>query len=97
MSSEKHWYLISYDIRDQKRWSKVYKKVKGQGERVQFSVFRANMSRTELENFRFELDKIMKDEDDLLIIRLCQGCAKRVLDTRGADKWKTAPPKFEIF
>jgi hypothetical protein len=34
--SEKRWYLISYDIRDQKRWRQTYKQLKGCGERIHY-------------------------------------------------------------
>lgn len=48
MGAEKHWYLVCYDIRDQKRWRLVYKKLKGCGNRLQYSIFRLNLSKTQM-------------------------------------------------
>lgn len=96
MGAEQHWHLVSYDIRDDRRWRRVYKILNGRGERIQYSVFRVRMSRTQLEELRWELGKILTEEDDLMIVRLCQGCAQRVTDSRGEEAWKKAPPRFEI-
>ena len=97
MGAEKHWYLVCYDIRDQKRWRQVYKKLKGCGERLQYSIFRLNLSRTQMESLRREVENILTDEDDLMIARLCQSCATRVCDSRPEIDWTKQPPKFEIF
>jgi CRISPR-associated protein Cas2 len=96
MAAEKHWYLFSYDIRDQKRWAKVYKKLCGTGDHLQLSVFRVHLSRAQLERLRWEVEGILTEEDDLLIVRLCEGCAKRVVDTRAPDQWKKPKDPFEI-
>ena len=97
MGAEKYWYLVCYDIRDQKRWRKVYKKLKGCGERLQYSIFRLHLSRTQMESLRREVEGVLTDEDDLMIARLCQSCAHRICDSRSEIDWKNAPPKFEIF
>lgn len=98
MGAEKHWYLFCYDIRDPKRWRQVYKKLKGRGNRLQYSIFRLNLGKTQMESVRWEIDKILDEEDDLMIIRLCQGCAHRVIDSREQEhSWKKPLPKFEIF
>lgn len=96
MDHSKHWYLVSYDLRDPKRWRKVYERVKGNAERVQYSVFKMYISQTQLERFRLDMAKLMDDEDDLLIIRLCSGCAKRVIDTSTDKSWDETRPPFEI-
>jgi len=96
MGMEKHWHLVCYDVRCPKRWAKVYKKLKGRGEHLQYSIFRVNMTKTQLEALRFDLKKAMAEEDDLLIIRLCDSCAMRVIDSRGEEKWKEPIPPFEI-
>jgi len=54
------------------------------------------MTRTQLEELRWELGKVMAEEDDLMIVRLCPGCAQRVIDSRGEHPWKNTPPTFEI-
>ncbi len=97
MSDDRHWHLVCYDIRDHKRWYRAYKVLKGRGERLQYSIFRVQMNKTQLEALRWELSKILDEEDDLMIARLCPGCAQRIIDSRGVEKWKEPPPRFEVF
>jgi CRISPR-associated protein Cas2 len=40
----KNLYLISYDVRDQKRWRKVFRIAKGYGTQLQYSVFYCYLS-----------------------------------------------------
>lgn len=94
--SNRHWYLLSYDVRDAKRLRATYKILRGSGERVQYSLFRCHLTRTELEALRWELEKVLEDEDDLLVIHLCPHCAGGV-EVRGQkDKWDEPPPRFRI-
>ena len=97
MGAEKHWHLVCCDIRDQRRWAKVYKTLKGTGDHLQLSIFRVHLSKDQLEKLRLDLDKVMDDEDSLMIARLCDSCAKRVIDSRGESIWKEPVPGFEIF
>jgi CRISPR-associated protein Cas2 len=93
---ERRWYLVSYDVRDPKRWRKVYERVRGNAERVQFSVFRMYCTKTDLEQLRFDLAKLMESEDDLLVIHLCPGCARRVVDTSTKTSWDEERKRIEI-
>src|SRR5690606_2499180 len=42
---DEHLYLVTYDIRDDKRWRRVFKTMKGFGEWLQLSVFQCRLSR----------------------------------------------------
>jgi CRISPR-associated protein Cas2 len=97
MGEDRHWHLVCYDIRDTKRWAKAFKLLKGRGEHLQYSIFRVRANKTQLEALRWELGSILTEEDDLMIARLCPGCAQRVLDSRGVEQWKKPPASFEIF
>jgi CRISPR-associated protein Cas2 len=97
MSDYSHWHLVCYDIRDPKRWRLAFKLLKGRGEHLQYSIFRVRTNKTGLENLRWELSKILKEEDDLMIARLCPSCAQRIVDSRTEVNWKKPPEKFEIF
>jgi CRISPR-associated protein Cas2 len=96
MGAEKHWHLVCYDIRDHHRWARIYKLLKGTGEHPQLSIFRVHLSVKQLEKLRLDLENFMEDEDDLLIVRLCDSCAKRVIDSREFI-WKEPMPGFEVF
>ncbi|MDI6854361.1 MAG: CRISPR-associated endonuclease Cas2 [Deltaproteobacteria bacterium] len=97
MGEEKHWHLVCYDIRDPKRWAKAYKILKGCGDHLQLSIFRVHLTKTRLAALRWKLSKILVEDDSLMIVRLCPGCAQRVIDSRGEDKWRKPDPGFEVF
>jgi len=97
MGEDRHWHLVCYDVRCPKRWYRVFKILKGCGEHLQYSIFRVQLSKVRLEALRWELCKVMdRDRDDLMIVRLCPGCASRIIDSRGAEMWKEPPPRFDV-
>ncbi len=92
--SGRHWYIFSYDIRDPKRWRLVYKIVNGYGERLQYSLFRCHLTRTQMEQARHELEKVLGEEDDLLVIRLSP--RSQVIERTNGKQWADPPPRFDI-
>ena len=87
MSEGKGWYLVSYDIRDTRRWRKGYKIIKGYGERLQYSVYRCRLSVRQLEQLRWELEKVLEAEDSLLFVPLCGACVARLLVRNRSETW----------
>lgn len=96
--ADKHWHLVSYDVRDPKRLRRVAKKLEGYGARIQYSVFRCRLDRETLEKLHWELNEIMEEEDDLLVIPLCLNCAAKVPEhsTGNQASWAEPPPTFRI-
>jgi CRISPR-associated protein Cas2 len=96
--AEKSWHLITYDIRNPRRLRKVAKKLEGYGERIQYSVFRCRLDKVALEKLCWELAQIMKENDDLLVMPICSGCAERVPlhSTGDQSSWAARPPSFKI-
>ena len=96
--AEKHWHLVSYDVRDPKRLRRVAKKLEGYGSRLQYSVFRCRLDRETLEKLHWELNQIMEDEDDLPVVPLCDGCAAKVPEHSTGDQtsWAEPPPTYRI-
>lgn len=69
--SSRHAYLMAYDIADASRWRKVHDLAQGHGTRLQFSVFRCELDRAELELLRNSLvEEIHHDEDRVVLIDL---------------------------
>lgn len=93
--SDKRWFLVSYDIRDPKRWRKAYKKLAGRGEWLQYSLFRCRMTETEKEALRWELETLLTAEDDLMFVHLCRGCSSRI-QHRGNEKDWSPPKSFDV-
>ncbi len=70
-------YVVTYDIRDPKRWRRVYRLLQGYGSWLQLSVFQCRLSRRRLVELRAALDeRIHHGEDHVLILDL--GPAERV-------------------
>jgi len=88
-SSTKRWHLVAYDVRDPKRLRKTAKLLGGYGARVQYSMFSCYMSERQRERLRWELSRILKKNDDLLIFSICRDCMSVL---RQHDRKQTWPP-----
>lgn len=75
---DEHLYLVTYDIRDDKRWRRIFKLMKGFGDWLQLSVFQCRLSRRRHAELIALLDGIIKHGDDALL----------VIDLGPADKVK---------
>ncbi len=97
MPEPRHWHLIFYDVFDDARLKAVHKVMTAWGHPVQYSVFRIRATRRELERLKFELTRVMANEDRLMIARLCDGCASLV-QMRGKElsPFTKEPPPFRI-
>ena len=96
MSAEKRWRLVCYDVRDPKRYRRLFKIVKGAGEAVQYSVFRCRLDDGETERLRWRLAQVMAPEDSLLIVDLCPSCSRRVVTRNHVDGWTEERATFRI-
>lgn len=75
--SDEHLYIVVYDIRDPKRWRRVFRLMKGFGDWVQLSVFQCRLTRMRHTELRSRLnEEILHGEDHALIIDI--GPAERV-------------------
>jgi CRISPR-associated protein Cas2 len=64
-------YLISYDMANDKRRTKVFEYLLGYGEHIQFSVFLADLTRQELIVMRTRVRELLNEgEDQCLIVDL---------------------------
>ncbi len=61
-------YLVSYDIRDEKRLSRVFNKMKGYGEPIQYSVFICDLSLKEKVLMVTAMKEIINNLEDSIII-----------------------------
>jgi CRISPR-associated protein Cas2 len=78
--SERAFYLITYDVPDDRRRLKVAKALEALGERVQYSVFEAWLTPAERKRLQKRLEKILDEqEDSLRIYSLCAACRERVV------------------
>ncbi len=96
MHETQRWRLVCYDIRDAKRYRKAHKLLKGYGEPVQFSIFRCRLDDRQAAQLRWELAKILSEEDGLLMLDLCPRCAGRVVTCNHKAGWDEPPPTFSV-
>jgi CRISPR-associated protein Cas2 len=93
---DEHLYLVTYDIRDPRRWRRTFRIMKGYGEWLQLSVFQCRLGRRRHAELIQLLDGVIKHgEDALLVIDL--GPADKVkprvvsLGGQGFEAVKRAP------
>jgi CRISPR-associated protein Cas2 len=63
-----HFYIVTYDIRDPKRWRRVFRAMEGRGEWLQFSVFQCRLSRRSAAEMTAALAEIIKHDEDHVVI-----------------------------
>lgn len=78
MLTEEHLYIVSYDIRDEKRWRRVFRVMKGYGEWLQLSVFQCRLTRRQHAELIALLDGIIHHQADHIVL-LDLGPAERVV------------------
>ncbi|MEZ5087953.1 MAG: CRISPR-associated endonuclease Cas2 [Tessaracoccus sp.] len=61
-------HLIAYDIREPARLRRICKLMEAHGERLQYSVFVCDLTRTELTHLRLDAERIMKLAVDSVVI-----------------------------
>ncbi|GIX35813.1 MAG: CRISPR-associated endoribonuclease Cas2 [Lysobacteraceae bacterium] len=63
-----HLYLVAYDIRDARRWRRVFRLLKGYGEWLQLSVFQCRLSRRRHAELLELLDGLLAPQSDALMV-----------------------------
>ena len=92
----KRWYLVAYDIREERRLKRVAKILEGYGSRIQYSFFRCHMSERSLERLRWDLSKIVVPEDTLLFLALCEKYVDQIRLKNTESEWPLEPDSWEI-
>lgn len=92
----KNWYVICYDITEPKRWRRAYKRLEGYGRRLQYSIFRCRLTKTEVEKLRSELEKILTDDDKLLILSICERCSGQTVSLNRPEAWMIEDKTFDF-
>jgi CRISPR-associated protein Cas2 len=79
---DEHLYVVTYDIRDPKRWHSVFTLMKGYGEWLQLSVFQCRLTRRHHAELLATLDEIIHHAEDhvlMLDLGLAQHVVPRVV------------------
>lgn len=68
MQNDEHLYVVTYDIRDPKRWRAVFNLMHGYGEWLQLSVFQCRLARRRHAELVATLDQIIQHNDDHVML-----------------------------
>lgn len=68
MKTRRRRYLIAYDIREPTRLRRICKLMEAHGDRLQYSVFICDLTRTELIHLRADGEQIMNMTKDSVVI-----------------------------
>jgi CRISPR-associated protein Cas2 len=76
------YVVVSYDISEDKRRTKVHKMLKSYGQWMQYSVFECDLTETQYAKLRLRLSKVIKPEQDSIrfyfLCRCCQDKVERI-------------------
>ena len=72
------FYIVSYDIPDDKTRNRVARILLDFGARVQYSVFECSMDDKLLEKMTQKISKVISDKDSVRIYPLCAKCEKGI-------------------
>ena len=65
---DEHLYIVTYDIRDPKRWRRIFRIMNGYGEWLQLSVFQCRMNRRRHAELIALLDGMIHHADDHVVL-----------------------------
>lgn len=76
------YVVVSYDISEDKRRSKIHKILKSYGQWMQYSVFECDLTETQYAKLRSRLHKLINPEQDSIrfyfLCRCCQDKVERI-------------------
>lgn len=90
------FYLICYDIPDDKRRKKIADILEGYGSRVQYSVFESVLNAKQYKELRKRLKKVFKQEEDNLRFYPISAHTLKQVEIWGQGSELTNPPKSTI-
>ena len=79
--------VVSYDVRDDKRRSRIFKALKNFGQWMQYSVFECELEKSHFLKLKDRLDHLIdaKENDSIRFYFLCENC-KRQVERVGGEK-----------
>jgi len=87
-------FVISYDISEDRRRTRLHKILKSYGQWMQYSLFECRLTDTQQARMWNRLHQLIKPEvDSIRLYHLCEGCARRV-ERIGGEKPQDEPLFF---
>lgn len=84
---EKHFWVVAYDISDDRRRTRLHITLLGYGTPVQFSLFECWLSAAEAQKMKQAVAKIIRPRvDHVRFYALCAACASKVSITQAGKQ-----------
>jgi len=78
MSDKLHFYIVVYDISNDRRRTRLHKRLLDYGSPVQYSVFECLLNDKDLQKMKKMIRRTIKErEDQVRIYHLCEACLKK--------------------
>jgi len=78
--ADRNFFLIAYDLGNDKRRAKLARLLESYGARVQGSVFEVYLTEKELQEFQKKSKKLINEKvDSLRIYILCENCKVKII------------------
>jgi CRISPR-associated protein Cas2 len=88
--------VVSYDVRQTRRRTRLAKALKDFGQRVQLSVFECHLDEKQVARMRTVIERFIDPaEDSVRIYRLCKDCDER-LETLGVGERTEDPDVYVL-
>lgn len=79
MAQNKSYYIITYDISDNKRLAKIARIMVNYTQRVLYSVFEGELTQAQIKEIKEKVAKIMEPmSDSVIYFRLCTECVAKI-------------------
>lgn len=72
------YIVVSYDIPEDKRRTKIHSILKSYGQWMQYSVFECSLTETQYAKLRSRLSKVIKPDDSIRFYFLCACCQGKI-------------------
>jgi CRISPR-associated protein Cas2 len=96
MASENQMIVVVYDISNDRRRTRLHKKLKNYGTPVQYSVFECLLTSEEIAQMKAEVRRILKPRlDHVRYYQLCTACRRRI-EVTGRHEITTEPKAIVV-
>jgi len=76
---KQNFIVVSYDVPDNKRRTKIHKALKSYGEWMQYSIFECRLNKVQFAKMRARLDKLIDaNTDSIRFYSLCESCIPKI-------------------
>lgn len=79
------YVVVTYDVPEDKRRTKIHKVLKSYGQWMQLSVFECDLTETQYAKLRLRLAKLIKPEQDSIRFYFLCGCCREKVERIGGE------------